>query len=129
MHNHVLSHSIVKTCRRKAFVRKQNLIEMVVPIIGLVLMFVFLFTIRPSCKFMVSAVNNCLVTEKQYIDVTVEKKEKGNKFQAKDESETVIVYTDDLKSCEDIHIGDKVNVMKYKSWAVSSRIIMDIAMI
>lgn len=56
---------------------------MVVPIIGLVLMFVFLFTIRHSCKFMVSAVNNCLVTEKQYIDVTVEKKEKGNKFQAK----------------------------------------------
>lgn len=100
--------------------RKQNLIEMAVPIIGLVLMFVFLFTIRPSCKFMVSAVNNCLVTEKQYIDVTVEKKEKGNKFQAKDENETVIVYADDLKSCEDIHVGDKVNVMKYKSWAVSS---------
>lgn len=44
--------------------RKQNLIEMVIPIIGLVLMFVLLFTIRPSCKFMVSAVNNCLVTEK-----------------------------------------------------------------
>jgi hypothetical protein len=30
------------------------------------------------------------------------------------------VYADDLKSCEDIHVGDKVNVMKYKSWAVSS---------
>lgn len=83
-------------------------------------MFVFLFTIRPSCKSMMSAVNNCLVTEKQYIDVTVEKKEKDNKFQAKDKSETVIVYTDDLKSCENIHVGDKVNVMKYKSWAVSS---------
>ena len=91
--------------------RKQNLLEMVVPIIGLVLIFVFLFTIKPSCKSMVSAVSNCLVTEKQYIDVTVEKKKKGNKFQAKDESETVIVYTDDLKSCEDIHVGDKVNVM------------------
>lgn len=101
--------------------RKQDLIEIVVPIIGLVLMFVFLFTIRPSCKSMMSAVNNCLVTEKQYIDVTVEKKEKDNKFQAKDKSETVIVYTDDLKSCEDIHVGDKVNVMKYKSWAVSSQ--------
>lgn len=100
--------------------RKQDLIKMVVPIIGLVLMFALLFAIRPSCKFMVSAVNNCLVTEKQYIDVTVEKKEKDNKFQAKDKSETVIVYTDDLKSCEDIHVGDKVNVMKYKSWAVSS---------
>lgn len=106
--------------------RKQNLIEIVVPIIGLVLMFVPLFTIRslyksmPLYKSTVSAVSNCLVTEKQYIDVTVEKKEKGNKFQAKDESETVIVYTDDLKSCEDVHIGDKVNVMKYKSWAVSS---------
>ncbi len=100
--------------------RKQDLIEIVVPIIGLVLMFVFLFTIRHSCKSMMSAVNNCLVTEKQYIDVTVEKKEKDNKFQAKDKSETVIVYTDDLKSCEDIHVGDKVNVMKYKSWAVSS---------
>lgn len=56
--------------------RKQDLIEIVVPIIGLVLMFVFLFTIRPSCKSMMSAVNNCLVTEKQYIDVTVEKKGK-----------------------------------------------------
>ena len=54
--------------------RKQNLLEMVVPIIGLVLIFVFLFTIKPSCKSMVSAVSNCLVTEKQYIDVTVEKK-------------------------------------------------------
>ena len=100
--------------------RKQNLLEMVVPIIGLVLIFVFLFTIKPSCKSMVSAVSNCLVKEKQYIDVTVKKKKKSNKFQAKDESETVIVYTDDLKSCEDIHVGDKVNVMKYKSWAVSS---------
>lgn len=100
--------------------RKQNLIEMVVPIIGLVLMFVFLFTIRHSCKFMVSAVNNCLVTEKQYIDVKVEQKGGGSQFQAKDGNEVVTVYADNVKSCEDIHIGDKVNVMKYKSWAVSS---------
>lgn len=100
--------------------RKQDLIEMVVPIIGLVLMFVLLFVIRPSYKSMVSAASNFLITEKQYVDVTVEQKGKGNKFQAKDESETVIVYADDLKSCGDVHVGDKVNVMKYKSWAVNS---------
>lgn len=48
------------------------------------------------------------------------KRKKVINFKQKDENETVIVYTDDLKSCEDIHVGDKVNVMKYKSWAVSS---------
>lgn len=48
------------------------------------------------------------------------KRKKVINFKQKDENETVIVYADDLKSCEDIHVGDKVNVMKYKSWAVSS---------
>lgn len=100
--------------------RKQDLIEMVVPIIGLVLMFVLLFVIRPSYKSMVSAASNFLITEKQYVDVKVEQKGEGSQFQAKDGNEVVTVYADNVKSCEDVHIGDKVNVMKYKSWAVSS---------
>lgn len=100
--------------------RKQDLIEMVVPIIGLVLMFVLLFVIRPSYKSMVSAASNFLITEKQYVDVKVEQKGGGSQFQAKDGNEVVTVYADNVKSCENIHIGDKVNVMKYKSWAVSS---------
>lgn len=102
------------------FVRKQDLIETVVPIIALVLIFVLLFAIRPSYKSMVSTVSNLLITEKQYVDVKVEQKGKGCQFQAKDGTEVVTVYTDNLKSCKDIYVGDKVNVMKYKSWAVSS---------
>lgn len=100
--------------------RRQDLIETIVPIIGLVLMFVLLFAVRPSYKSMVSAMNNFLITEKQYVDVKVEQKGEGSQFQAKDGNEVVTVYANNVKSCEDIHIGDKINVMKYKSWAVSS---------
>lgn len=100
--------------------RRQDLIETIVSIIALVLMFALLFAVRPSYKSMVSATSNFLITEKQYVDVKVEQKGEGNQFQAKDGNEVVTVYADNVKSCEDIHIGDKVNVMKYKSWAVSS---------
>ena len=58
--------------------RKQDLIEMVVPIIGLVLMFVLLFVIRPSYKSMMSATSNFLITEKQYVDIKIEQKKKNS---------------------------------------------------
>lgn len=99
---------------------KKLIIEMFLPAFGLCLMMVFLFVLRISYKSMVSDVSNWLITEKQYVDVEVTYMPKSNvEFEAKDGKETVIVNADDLKAC-DIHVGDKVNVMKYKSWAVNS---------
>lgn len=99
---------------------KKLIIEMFLPAFGLFLMMVFLFVFRITYKPMVSSVSNWLITEKQYVDVEVTYIPKSNvEFEAKDGEKTVTVYADDLKSC-DIHVGDKVNVMKYKSWAVNS---------
>ena len=87
--------------------RKQDLIEMVVPIIGLVLMFALLFAIRPSYKSMVSAMNNFLITEKQYVDVKVEQKGEGSQFQAKDGNEVVTVYAEMLNHVKISTLGIK----------------------